>query len=325
MQNQNILDYYKLYISLTSPSLTPLPPPPAACSGVERLMSACGPDVPPSRRPDDLDLSTPATRRRRVHDVESVLRCIFFKCVRAGPAATERDCREAPPDALAATWLRRQGNCVHNLSVSCLVFVRTVEGGVRAAAGKGAREGGVAAAAADGGARGTSGRGMTPASSLRRAGGSCGKEVRVFVRALRAFAPVCAQGLRVEGTAGATSTCGLHHIHHIHHIHRRRPSPSAATAGLPASGAPGGRLRGGSSGFSDVCALDRASRGRCWTGGRGSSGRSRSRSRRSGRKRKEGAALAWSAVGELRRQRGACDVMRSDKRWCFFFLSFFIQ
>lgn len=145
-------------------------------------MSACGPDVPPSRRPDDLDLSTPATRRRRVHDVESVLRCIFFKCVRAGPAATERDCREAPPDALAATWLRRQGNCVHNLSVSCLVFVRTVEGGVRAAAGKGAREGGVAAAAADGGARGTSGRGMTPASSLRRAGGSCGKEVRVFVR-----------------------------------------------------------------------------------------------------------------------------------------------
>lgn len=149
-------------------------------------MSACGPDVPPSRRPDDLDLSTPATRRRRVHDVESVLRCIFFKCVRAGPAATERDCREAPPDALAATWLRRQGNCVHNLSVSCLVFVRTVEGGVRAAAGKGAREGGVAAAAADGGARGTSGRGMTPASSLRRAGGSCGKEVRVFVRALRA-------------------------------------------------------------------------------------------------------------------------------------------
>lgn len=275
-------------------------------------MSACGPDVPPSRRPDDLDLSTPATRRRRVHDVESVLRCIFFKCVRAGPAATERDCREAPPDALAATWLRRQGNCVHNLSVSCLVFVRTVEGGVRAAAGKGAREGGVAAAAADGGARGTSGRGMTPASSLRRAGGSCGKEVRVFVRSRPcALKASVSRGQRAPhppaaSTTSTTSTAAA-------------PRPPLPPPGCQRPVPRAGRLRGGSSGFSDVCALDRASRGRCWAGGRGSSGRSRSRSRRSGRKRKEGAALAWSAVGELRRQRGACDIMRSDKKDDFFF------
>lgn len=287
-------------------------------------MSACGPDVPPSRRPDDLDLSTPATRRRRVHDVESVLRCIFFKCVRAGPAATERDCREAPPDALAATWLRRQGNCVHNLSVSCLVFVRTVEGGVRAAAGKGAREGGVAAAAADGGARGH----FRAGNDTRLLAPPRGRVLREGSARVRAR-PACVRA-RVRSRPPCRGDSGRH-IHlrpppHPPHPPHPPPPPLALRCHRRAagSGAPGGRLRGGSSGFSDVCALDRASRGRCWTGGRGSSGRSRSRSRRSGRKRKEGAALAWSAVGELRRQRGACDVMRSDKRWCFFF-SFFIQ
>lgn len=170
--------------------------------------------------------------------------------------------RRRPP--FAATRRRRQGNCVHNLSVSCIVFVRTVRRRRRELwPGKGARKGGVA-------------EGIRRRFCYFRAGhdtrllipphGRVLWEVRVcvYVRAcMRLRACTCVRA-RMRPGPSCRGNSGRHiHLRPPPHpprpplsplafrCHHRKPDAEAS------SGASGrAASRGGSSDFSDICPLD---------------------------------------------------------------------